>query len=328
MNKSKIKAIVIIAGVIAAFLLMRFLHIKYPIGRYLSGYTLSHLLIAVLALIFGPIVGGTVGLLTRFCSVIMYIIPNITKLNPQNIPLNISMILVTGLYGFVIGKLFENKSIKADSKDAVLNIGLFSLLVTGLFIVVHILNRLIDFIYLQLLLLFQVIDKLNFTLIYPKIIVPWLIQGLVIGCISFVVVFFFYKFIKLNIPYFPGENSTPETQSEPNNESQKSTLEGTVAESRFDGGLLSFIGWNILGFIVTVITFGICFPWALCMIYGWRINHTIINGRRLKFTGKAISLFGHWILWILLCIITLGIYSFWLFIALEKWKVKNTTFAD
>ncbi len=101
-----------------------------------------------------------------------------------------------------------------------------------------------------------------------------------------------------------------------------------MQESYFDGGLLSWIGWNILGTIITVCTLGICYPWALCMIYGWKINHTVVDGRRLKFTGTALGLFGNWIKWLLLCIITLGIYSFWLFIALEKWKVKNTTFSN
>lgn len=99
------------------------------------------------------------------------------------------------------------------------------------------------------------------------------------------------------------------------------------SESYFDGGLLQFIGWSILGGLITFLTLGICFPWALCMVYGWKINHTVIEGRRLKFTGTAIGLFGNWIKWLLLCIITLGIYGFWLGIALEKWKVKNTTFA-
>lgn len=99
-------------------------------------------------------------------------------------------------------------------------------------------------------------------------------------------------------------------------------------ESYFDGGLFQWIGWNIIGALVTGFTFGICYPWALCMVYGWKINHTVVNGRRLKFTGSAIGLFGNWIKWLLLCIFTLGIYSFWLGIALEKWKAKNTTFAN
>ena len=101
-----------------------------------------------------------------------------------------------------------------------------------------------------------------------------------------------------------------------------------IENSKFDGGLLQLLGWRILGFLVTALTAGICYPWALCMVYGWKINHTIIEGKRLKFNGKAIGLFGNWIKWLLLCIITLGIYSLWLGIALEKWKVKNTSFAN
>jgi uncharacterized membrane protein YjgN (DUF898 family) len=100
----------------------------------------------------------------------------------------------------------------------------------------------------------------------------------------------------------------------------------SIQSSYFDGGLLTYIGWIILGFLVTVVTLGICFPWALCMVYGWKINHTVIEGKRLRFNGSAVSLFGHWLLWLLLTIITLGIYSFWVFIALEKWKVRNTSF--
>jgi len=98
--------------------------------------------------------------------------------------------------------------------------------------------------------------------------------------------------------------------------------------SYFDGGLLSYVGWKILGFLINVFTLGICYPWSLCMLYGWEINHSVIDGKRQKFNGKALSLLGHWILWVFLTIITLGIYGFWLFIALEKWKVKNTTFED
>lgn len=97
-------------------------------------------------------------------------------------------------------------------------------------------------------------------------------------------------------------------------------------KSYFDGGLLQLIGWSILGWLVTAFTAGICYPWALCMVYGWKINHTVIEGRRLKFTGSAAGLFGNWIKWLFFMVITLGIYSFWLRIALEKWKVKNTTF--
>lgn len=99
-------------------------------------------------------------------------------------------------------------------------------------------------------------------------------------------------------------------------------------ESYFDGGLLQLIGWRILGFLVTMVTLGICYPWAFCMVYNWETKHTVINGKRLQFNGKAIQLFGNWIKWILLTIVTLGIYSFWLQIALKKWKTKHTAFVD
>lgn len=96
--------------------------------------------------------------------------------------------------------------------------------------------------------------------------------------------------------------------------------------SYFDGGLAQYLGWSILGFLVTLVTLGLFYPWAVCKLYGWRVNHTVINGRRLLFTGTALGLFGHWIKWFLLTLITLGIYGFWVFIKLEKWKVSHTQF--
>lgn len=96
--------------------------------------------------------------------------------------------------------------------------------------------------------------------------------------------------------------------------------------SRFDGGLLSFIGHSILAGLITFFTLGICAPWGIVLMYRWKINHTVIDGRRLQFNGTALGLFAHWIKWFLLSIITLGIYSFWLHIKLEQWKVKHTSF--
>ena len=101
-----------------------------------------------------------------------------------------------------------------------------------------------------------------------------------------------------------------------------------MGKSYFDGGLFQLIGWTILGAIVTVGTFGICYPWAFCMIYSWEARHTVINGHRLKFTGTAMQLFGNWIKWLLLSIVTLGIYSFWVGIKLKEWKTMHTEFAD
>ena len=42
-----------------------------------------------------------------------------------------------------------------------------------------------------------------------------------------------------------------------------------MKESYFDGGLLQLIGWKIAGAFITTVTLGICYPWAVCMVYGW-----------------------------------------------------------
>ena len=99
-------------------------------------------------------------------------------------------------------------------------------------------------------------------------------------------------------------------------------------QSYFDGGLLQLIGWKLLGGLITILTLGICYPWAVCMVYNWEVKHTVIEGKRLEFDGKAIQLFGNWIKWLLLTIITLGIYGFWVGIKLKKWITKHTHFAN
>ncbi len=93
----------------------------------------------------------------------------------------------------------------------------------------------------------------------------------------------------------------------------------------FDGGAATFVGTALLGFVITVFTLGICYPFAIVLLERWRANHTYIEGRQLKFTGSAWGLFGRWLLWLLLIIVTLGIYSFWVAPRITRWKVQNRT---
>lgn len=37
-------------------------------------------------------------------------------------------------------------------------------------------------------------------------------------------------------------------------------------ESRFDGRLLQLWGWTLLCALITAVSFGICYPWALCLM--------------------------------------------------------------
>ena len=50
---------------------------------------------------------------------------------------------------------------------------------------------------------------------------------------------------------------------------------------------------------------GIGAPWGACMIYSYQINHTVYNGKRLKFEGTGEELFVNIFKWVLLSIITL-----------------------
>ena len=94
--------------------------------------------------------------------------------------------------------------------------------------------------------------------------------------------------------------------------------------SYFDGGLLQYIGWNVLGGLITLCTIGICYPWAVQMKYSWEQRHKVYCNKRCTFDGTAISLFGTWIVCLLLAIVTLGIYSLWIPIRVKKWQIKHT----
>ena len=95
-------------------------------------------------------------------------------------------------------------------------------------------------------------------------------------------------------------------------------------ESKFTGGLLGLIGVSLVVNFVTIITFGIGYPWMRCFQERWVAKHTYIDGIHLTFDGTGGQLIGNYIKWLLLTIITLGIYSFWLNIKLKQWIVKHT----
>ncbi len=90
------------------------------------------------------------------------------------------------------------------------------------------------------------------------------------------------------------------------------------------GYLWLFIWTNIL----TVITFGLFYPWAITAKYRWKTAHTFIDGKQLCFKGTGGGLFANWLLILILSIITLGIYIPWGYVRIQKWIVGNTYYAD
>ncbi|MCL2598465.1 MAG: YjgN family protein [Firmicutes bacterium] len=97
-------------------------------------------------------------------------------------------------------------------------------------------------------------------------------------------------------------------------------------KSKFDGGLIGFIGIIIATVVLSALI--ITIPLAVCVYHNWITKHTVIEGRRLAFDGKAGQLFGNWIKWILLGIITLGIYHLVVPFKMRKWVTKHTHFEE
>lgn len=95
----------------------------------------------------------------------------------------------------------------------------------------------------------------------------------------------------------------------------------------FDGGAGTYIGTALLAGLITILTLGILYPFALVLRERWRCKHSFIDGHQLAFRGSAAELFGNWIKWMLLFIITLGIYGFWIGPRIARWKWENTGFA-
>jgi uncharacterized membrane protein YjgN (DUF898 family) len=95
---------------------------------------------------------------------------------------------------------------------------------------------------------------------------------------------------------------------------------------RFDGGAATYVGTSILCVLITVLTLGICYPFALVLRERWRAKHSSIDGYPLVFTGSATALFGNWIKWLFLSVITLGLYLFWVGPRIARWKWEHTDF--
>ena len=99
-------------------------------------------------------------------------------------------------------------------------------------------------------------------------------------------------------------------------------------DSYFDGSLIELIGWKLLAFLITIVSFGIAGAWGKCMIYSYKIKHTVYNGKRLKFEGTGGDLFVNRFKWALLTIITFGIYALFIPIKKTKWVISNIHFED
>lgn len=99
-------------------------------------------------------------------------------------------------------------------------------------------------------------------------------------------------------------------------------------DSYFDGKVLDYIGWKLLSWLITFASLGIASAWAKCILYKYQFNHTIYNGKRLKFEGDGGDLFVKQLIWYILTIITLGIYGWWVPAKKANWIISNLHYED
>lgn len=99
-----------------------------------------------------------------------------------------------------------------------------------------------------------------------------------------------------------------------------------MEQSYFDGSVAEYFGIYILANLLIAFTLGLGAPWALCMLWKWQTDHSVVNGKRLVFNGSGSEFFGSFIIWIILTCITFGIYSFWMQVNLQKYRASHTKF--
>ncbi len=100
-------------------------------------------------------------------------------------------------------------------------------------------------------------------------------------------------------------------------------------------GELDFVGEGgdllvtfIVGYLLTLITFGIYMAWFQVKLMVFNADNTklTVEGRRygMRFTGEGGELFVIMLVGNILSMLTFGIYSFWMMAKLLKWQLSNT----
>lgn len=92
----------------------------------------------------------------------------------------------------------------------------------------------------------------------------------------------------------------------------------------FRGSGLGYIWLLIWTTVLSFITGGIFFPWAISAQLRWIAANTFLNGRPLQFVGTGLGFFFQWLLILIPTLITLGIYAPWGYCRFKRWELENT----
>lgn len=99
------------------------------------------------------------------------------------------------------------------------------------------------------------------------------------------------------------------------------------ANFEFNGTGLGYIWIFIWTTVLTVVTFGIFFPWAASAAMRWYVGNTTLNGEKLVFQGTGPGFFVNWLIILVLSTVTLGLYAPWGACRIYRWMINNVHIA-
>jgi hypothetical protein len=88
-------------------------------------------------------------------------------------------------------------------------------------------------------------------------------------------------------------------------------LDGQRCE--YKGTVGQFFMVHLINTLLIAVTFGIYTPWAMCRLFRFMYDNTLVNGQpaRMTFTGDGAELLGRYIIGAILTSCTFGIYGAW-----------------
>ena len=100
--------------------------------------------------------------------------------------------------------------------------------------------------------------------------------------------------------------------------------DGIYPTSRFEGAAPEVLGYSMVTSMITSVTCGLGFPWAVGMQKKWEAKNTVICNDRLFYDGTGKGLFGTYLINLLLTAVTCGIYGAWATCRLERYFINHT----
>lgn len=95
----------------------------------------------------------------------------------------------------------------------------------------------------------------------------------------------------------------------------------------FRGPVVDFAKIFLGGGLLTVVTFGLYYPFWITRRQGFMVSHAYFGSEPFRFDGKGRDLFGSYLIMLLLALPTVGLSSFWFSAARHRYFAQHTSFA-